>query len=534
MRTGWSVRLVVFLLAVASLAFGQVGNGTITGIVTDPAGAVVAGAKVEAKNAETGVVFSAQSTNAGNYTITDLPVGSYVVKQPRSPGFKTYTHTNMEMAAAGTLREDIALQVGSSSESVTVTAESTLLKTEGGDVATNITVHDIDELPLMGIGVQNSGTSGYRNPYNVTELLPGVVNYSAANALGLNVNGLTMQSMLVDGQDASTRVLGIGGTGQYYQIGQMGVDSIQEVSYQTSNYAPEYGMASSVVINNTMKSGTNAYHGSAYDYVVNEDLNAGEPFSISGCETGVNGVQTCSGLGGSGGKYQPRQRRQDFGGTLGGPVFIPKIYNGHNKTFWFFSYEQYAETDFYTFGDTVAVPAYIAGNFSAISPNGNCSLCSTYGIQQTALGTPAQQKDPLGNLMYANEIYDPSTRGTVVSGLRARLCHCPSLATSFPQPASLRSRSNSKRSSRRSESTRKAPALPAITPRTSPVRDIRRFRRSRSITTWTPKINCRSSIRRTTPWARFPRLWATRTVIAHRNWRVPRHLHSHLDVPAEL
>jgi hypothetical protein len=282
-------------------------------------------------------------------------------------------------------------------------------------LATNITLTQIDELPLMGIGVNNSGTSGFRNPYNVLVTIPGAVNYNAMNAIGLTVNNLTTQSMLVDGQESTTRVLGIGGTGQYYQIGQMGVDALQEVSYQTSNYAPEYGTASSVVINQTMKSGTNQYHGSAFDYVVNEDLNAGEPFSISGCETGLNGVQSCSPTGGSGGKYQPRERRQDFGGTLGGPVFIPKIYNGHNKTFWYFSYEQYAETDFYQFSDTVAVPAYLAGNFSAISPAGNCSLCSTYGIPTTALGNG--ERDPLGNVMFANEIYDPASRGVTSTGL---------------------------------------------------------------------------------------------------------------------
>ena len=281
---------------------------------------------------------------------------------------------------------------------MTVTAESTLLKTESGDLATNITITQIDELPLMGIGVNNSGTSGYRNPYNVITTIPGAVNYNAMNAIGLNVNNLTTQSMLVDGQESTTRVLGIGGTGQYYQIGQMGVDSLQEVSYQTSNYAAEYGTASSVVINQTMKSGTNAYHGSAFDYVVNEDLNAGEPFSISGCETGLNGVRSCSNGGGGGGKYQPRQRRQDFGGTLGGPVFIPKIYNGHNKTFWFFSYEQYAETDFYQFGDTVAVPAYIAGNFSAISPNGDRELQSLLHLWDSdgRVGDPEGSTGPLG------------------------------------------------------------------------------------------------------------------------------------------
>lgn len=409
-----TVFVLMFTSLFAGMAFGQVGNGTITGTVTDMGGAVVPMAKVDAKNVETGVVFSAQSTAAGNYTIPDLPVGTYTVSTSVT-GFKTYSHTNLIMAAAATLREDIVLQVGASSESVTVTAESTLLKTETGDVATNITVREIDELPLMGVGATQSGTSGYRNPYDVVDMLPGVVNYNAANDIGLNVNGLTMQSLLVDGQEATTRVLGIGGTGQYYQIGQMGVDSIQEVSYQTSNYAPEYGTASSVVINQTMKSGTNTWHGSGYDYFVNEDLNAGEPFSISGCETGVNGTSTCSGLGGGQGKYQPRQRRNDFGGTLGGPIYIPKIYNGHNKSFFFFSYEQYAETDFYTFGDTVAVPAYINGDFSAISPNGTCNLCSTYGIPTTPLG--GTQKDPVGNSLFANEIFNPLSRAETSAGL---------------------------------------------------------------------------------------------------------------------
>jgi hypothetical protein len=401
---------------VSVFAFAQVGNGTITGTVSDPAGAVVPGAAVQVKNADTGVVFSGASSSSGNYAIADLPVGKYTITVTVK-GFKTYVHTNLELAGAATLREDVPLQVGAATESVTVTAESTLLKTETGDLSTNITLNQIDELPLMGVGATNSGTSGYRNWDNVLLTIPGVTGYAASNSLGFSVNGQNVQSNIVEGQEATTRVLGQGGTGQYYQIGQMGVDSIQEMSVQTSNYAPEFGTAGSAVINTTMKSGTNKYHGSGYDYFVNEDLNAGDPFSTTGCiQPLVGGVSpACNPKGGSGGKFNPRNRRNDFGGTLGGPVVIPKIYNGHNKTFWFFSYEEYRETTFYSFGDTVATPAYIAGNFSAISPNGNCSLCSQYGIQQTALGTPSVQKDALGNLMYANEIYDPLTRGTVAS-----------------------------------------------------------------------------------------------------------------------
>ena len=99
---------------------------------------------------------------------------------------------------------------------------------------------------------------------------------------------------------------------------------------------PEYGTAGAAVLNVTMKSGTNAFHGSVYDYFVNEDLNAGYPFSISGGPAAT--------AGGDLGKYRPRNRRNDYGGTIGGPVWIPKIYNGHNKTFFFFNLEQFRES----------------------------------------------------------------------------------------------------------------------------------------------------------------------------------------------
>src|SRR5580700_5688242 len=337
--------LTLSLLFVSLLAFGQVGNGTITGVVTDPAGAVVAGAPVQAKNVDTGVVYTGGTSNAGNYQISDLPVGTYTVTVTVK-GFKSYIHTNIEVGGAATIKEDIPLQVGAATESVTVTAEASLLKTETGDLSTNITLNQIDELPLMGVGATNSGTSGYRNWDNVLLTIPGVTGYAAANSLGFSVNGQSIQANIVEGQEATTRVLGAGGTGQYYQIGQMGVDSIQEMSVQTSNYSPEFGTAGAAVINTTMKSGTNKYHGSGYDYFVNEDLNAGDPFSTTGCINALvpNVAPTCNPKGGSGGKFNPRNRRNDFGGTLGGPVLIPKIYNGHNKTFWFFSYEEYRET----------------------------------------------------------------------------------------------------------------------------------------------------------------------------------------------
>src|ERR1700722_2933790 len=258
------------LLALTSLAFGQGGTGTITGTVTDPTGLAVAGANVEAKNIETGVVYAGASTAAGNYAIANVPVGTYELTV-KVPGFKTYAHTNLSIAATQVLKEDIPLEVGSTTESITVEVQASLLQAETGDVTHNVTLEQMDDLPLLGIGTVNAGTSGYRNPYNTLLTLPGVSGYASSGTFvmnGLPAVSLT-ETMRVEGQDATSRLFG---TYDYTQMAQPSVDAVQEIAYQTSNYAPEFGSAGQVVINMTMKSGTNAFHGTVYDYFVNEAL----------------------------------------------------------------------------------------------------------------------------------------------------------------------------------------------------------------------------------------------------------------------
>src|SRR6204780_4518051 len=362
------------------LAYGQGGSGTITGTVTDPTGLAVAGANVQARNTETGAIYTGASTASGNYTVANLPVGSYELSVTVS-GFKTYTHTNLTIAAAQTLKEDIPLQVGSTSESITVEAQGSLLQGETGDETHNVTLEQMNDLPLLGIGTVNSGTSGYRNPYNTLLTLPGVSSFATSglftvNGLGGSIPGnpfvasLT-ETMRIEGQDATSRIFG---TYDYTQIAQPNADAVQEIAYQTSNYAPEFGQAGSVVINMTMKSGTNQYHGTGFDYFVNEDLNAADPFTENSSGTGL---------------YKPLNRRNDFGGPPGGPVIIPKLYNGKNKTFFFFAYEQFLEGTQYSFDDTVPTTAMRNGDFSAISENGTCSLCAAYGIPTAPLATDA-------------------------------------------------------------------------------------------------------------------------------------------------
>src|SRR4051812_44597529 len=147
----------------AASVFAQSDRGTITGTVSDPAGAVVASAPIQAKNVGTGVEYSAATSTTGNYTILQLPPGSYQINVA-VPGFKKYSRSGLTVEVAQTLRVDIALQVGSATESVTVTESASLLRTESGELSHNVDVKRMDDLPILGIGGTLSGSAGIRNP----------------------------------------------------------------------------------------------------------------------------------------------------------------------------------------------------------------------------------------------------------------------------------------------------------------------------------------------------------------------------------
>lgn len=380
-------------ILVSAIAFGQAGTGTISGTVTDPAGAVIAGATVEVRNAETNAPFPTVTTDTGAYSVLRLPPGPYSVSVT-APGFKRLLRSGLTVDAGQTLPLDLTLEVGASTESVTVSAEGTLLKTETGDVAHNITLDQLDGLPVLGIGTANAGSNGIRNPYNAVVFLPGVSYFANFNMI---VNGAPTNT-------AAYRIEGLDNTNHTVAFAIMqnmpNADAIQEMAIQTSNYAPEFGQAGGGLFNITMKSGTNQFHGTGFEYFVNEELNAAFPFSYTQA-------------GGGGGKFKPENRRNDWGGTFGGPVWIPKVYNGKDKTFFFFSYERYKEDVGLTFpSDTLPVPAYQAGNFSSISPNGGAGFNTGLGIPTAPIATDAS-----GNPVYANEIFDPLSRTTNASGV---------------------------------------------------------------------------------------------------------------------
>ena len=359
------------------VCFGQTDRGTITGTVADSTGAVVSAAAVQARNVDTGGVYPAASSTTGNYTIAGLPAGTYELTVT-VPGFKKFVRTGLIVQAAQTIRVDATLEVGSATESVTVEAAAPQLQTESGELSDTVATETLDNLPLQIVG---SNSSGIRNPFNMVALLPGAYYQPKPPFTGpvVAINGSPQGSerLVVDGMDA-TNIMGQGAN----QENQPGSDSIQEFTVQTSNYSAEYGQAGSAVVNVTMKSGTNQYHGTAYDYFQNEFLNAGQPFT-----TTANGL------------LRPVQRRNDYGLTLGGPIIIPKVYNGRDKTFFFFNWEQFLQT----FNDlprvfSVPTAAYRTGDFSgAVAAAGNHNL-----------GT-----DPLGRPIFANQIYDPNTRRVV-------------------------------------------------------------------------------------------------------------------------
>ena len=195
------IRFFALLILCAFAMFAQSDRGTITGTIADPAGAVVASAPVQAKNVDTGAVYETVASTTGNYTIAQLPPGRYELTVGVT-GFKKYTRQGLTVEAASTIRIDVGLEVGNTSESVTVTEAAPLLKTESGDLSHNIQASRMNELPLLGIGGTSAGSSGIRNPNAAMQLIPGTY-YTANSEVRVNGTPDNTQSLRIEGQDAT-------------------------------------------------------------------------------------------------------------------------------------------------------------------------------------------------------------------------------------------------------------------------------------------------------------------------------------------
>lgn len=372
--------VLLTVLSFASLASGQTSLATITGTIADVSGAVVPNAPVEVRNRDNGQVFRAASSETGNYTLSQLPIGDYDLTVTVA-GFKSYSHTGFHLVAAQTMREDVTLEIGQTSESVTVTAEASLLKTESSEVGQNVTLAQLNNLPVLQVG---ASAQGFRDPLVSGRLVPGL-RYANAGSVGtMVVNGTPANTVQIRMDGAAAVPTGTRLLGATFET-QPSVDAVEEVSIQTSNFAAEFGTAGGAVINMVSKSGTNAFHGSGYDYGTNEALNAHQPY------TGVRN----------------KVRQYDWGVTLGGPVRIPKVYNGTNKTFFFWSYESYRNKQIITNGaTTVPIPAYRGGDFSALLTNENRLITTASG----------NATDALGRTIASGTIFDPNTQQVAPNG----------------------------------------------------------------------------------------------------------------------
>ena len=385
-----------------AIAFGQAANGTITGTISDPAGAVVATAQIEVKNAETGVVYRGGTSNTGNFVIP-VPAGTYEITV-NVPGFKKFVQSNVQVVTATDTRRDVVLEVGSASESVTVADTAPLLKTESGEMSHTIEIKDADQLPVLTIAGSGGATGNIRNPLQTSLLLPGVT-FAIDSALVVNGLPSNSETIRIEGQDSTGTVWKV-----LQQKGQAaGVDAVLEVQVQTSNFAAEYGQVAGGYFNYTMKSGTNQLHGSGYDYFVNEALNAGLPFTDAGTLSTLKAGQHIRNV----------RRRNDFGATIGGPIRIPKVYNGANKSFFFFNFEQYREAQNIFNGiETVPTQAYRTGDFGTAGcfkfVGGSCALPT----QALTIGGAAAI-DPAGQNLTYGEVFDPNTT-RVVNGAQVR------------------------------------------------------------------------------------------------------------------
>jgi hypothetical protein len=356
-------------LSLATLAFAQNDRGIIAGTVMDPTGAVIPDVTVTAKNAANGAVYEARTTSTGDFTLAQLPPAIYEITVQAS-GFEKYVGTGTEVHVGIIEHINITLQVGAATESVTVQATAPLLKVDSAEQSVDENHANIIDLTIPG----NGSTHNARSLMIIT---PGVAGQGIGNPNSGRVDGQppNTQRVFVDGQDVTNE------NSPSVNTGPPPADMVQEFSLQTSNYAAEYGQVQGGVFIMATRSGVNQIHGDLWEYWQNNLLDAKKPF-----------VYTA-----------PLDRKDDFGATFSGPVFIPRVYNGHNKTFFFLIFED-ARNSVSTAGSLNTVPtlAYRQGNFSS-----------------ALTGRAISGTDPLGNQMLENAIYDPSST-QLINGVATR------------------------------------------------------------------------------------------------------------------
>src|SRR5712692_1800280 len=362
-------------LLVPGTAAAQSDRGTIAGSVVDSTGAAVSGSSVIVRGADTGSVYKTVSTGEGTYRISDIAIGRYDVTV-EFPGFKSSLHQGVLVQISTVAALNITLQVGDTKEEVTVQADAPTIQTESSDIGTVVGEKQIEDLPLA---LNSTGQSLVRSPETFIFLTPGTTGPGTNSD---HASSGIFESKLSGGQNFGTEILLDGLSTQRSDSGAAfdqtapTVEALTEFKVTTSTPSAQFGHTSGGIESFTTKSGTNRYHGSVFELFRNEALNA-MPWNINyqnalarydnqqialwnqANPTNTANFETLT--------RKPRDRQNDFGGTLGGPVRIPWLYNGHDKTFFFFAWEQYRNRRGLT-NDLVTLPtaAERSGDFSAL------------------------------------------------------------------------------------------------------------------------------------------------------------------------
>ena len=372
---------LVLLLAFAVLAWGQGAVGTINGTVLDPAGAVVPGATVTATNVGTNTETKTTSTGAGSYTLPYMPAGTYTI-QVTAPGFRTATAENLILRVAQTLTVNLTLEVGEITEKVTVSATAPLLESGTAEIGRYISTEEYKAWPIFL-------DDGQRQIQQfIFDALPG----TTGGTFKGSINGGQEYSheILIEGIPIGRADLSGGNNNEF----SPSAEAIGEFKLQTGAIGAQYNGGQTAVANFSIRSGTNDLHGSAFYYHQNEALNS---YSLS---------QKTQGL------PKGRHREHNYGYSVGGPVYIPKIYDGRNKTFFFTNFEKDKRDDL-RYGGFVTLPAraFKQGDFSRLFD----PAFTGYSQSGTTIGT-----DGLGRPVRFGQIYDPLSTTTAPDGTVVR------------------------------------------------------------------------------------------------------------------
>jgi hypothetical protein len=383
------LRRILAIALFACLAQAQEFRSTLSGRVTDPSGAVVPAAKVAAIKADTNSRFETVANSDGLYTIPFLPPGPYTVMADAT-GFKKYVQEGIQIGTDTRVAQDITLTIGSAAESMTVTADASALETVSASAGQVITTREVENLPIngrapmdlavMGYGVVMTGVRDQNRPYENGGFSDFAVGGATSGANAVTLDGVPNVGTL--------------GTSGVRAAFSPPVDAVIEVKVEAFNVDAAYGGAGGGTVEITTRGGTNQVHGAASEFNQASAL-AATPFF-----TNANGGQ----------KVVTRQNQ--WGATLGGPVYIPKIYNGRDKVFFFFGYEGYKDSAPAPTFSTVPTAAERTGDFSGLlALNTKGKDYTLYDPSTGKLSGSSVNRTPFpGNIIPQNRINPVATK----------------------------------------------------------------------------------------------------------------------------